>query len=199
MSCRRRDLERAIARWFTGYSLKLMCDKALLVRDEAVPDPECWYRVLTNKDHVTRDNTIHFQALKTTAFSVTKQKAWTHELSGRLVRLAGDIVTEAEDRLTRIRKAYVDRGQSVPSKIAFVGVGFATAQELRAPDGCSVQREVVYTPLLEDSAHSDFVTFDTHTDSEVDPVRYWLIKVLRVVSPQNLGELVATSANASTQ
>ena len=103
-----------------------------LTPEGSVPDHECWYRLLTNSDHVTRDGTVHYQALKRSAFKPPDQKPWAHELSGRLVSLAGDVIGEAEARVAKIRRTLTQRNKSVPSKIRFAGVACATASELRA-------------------------------------------------------------------
>lgn len=169
-----------------------MCRPTTLTLGHPVPDPECWFRVLTNKKHVTRDGTVHHQALKGNAFAFAGNKAWTHELSGRLVCLANDIVIEAEFMVSKVRQGFRDRGESVPSDIRFMGVACATAHELRHTEGCVLQRDVMYTPLPEDSAHSDFVTFATATSSDLEPVCDWLIKLLRVVRPENIDHLVTS-------
>jgi hypothetical protein len=160
---------------------------------DPLPDQECWFRPLTNEDHRTKDNTVHHQALKKRAFLPAVQKAWSHELSGRVVSRAGmavDITNDAEARVTRARQGFVDRGQSVPSKLKFVGLACATAIELRSNHVGIAPIGIIYTPLPADSAHSDFVTYNTVTDADCDPARDWLIKKLRVVQPPNVSDLL---------
>ena len=55
-----------------------------LIPDAPVPEYERWYRLLTNTDYVTREGTVHYQALKGKAFQAPERKPWAHELSGQL-------------------------------------------------------------------------------------------------------------------
>jgi hypothetical protein len=163
-----------------------------LVRDGAVPDQECWYRVLTNEDYITRHGTVHYQASKKGAFRRSTQKPWAHELSGRLSSLVTDILGEAEAAVTIARSGFTRRGQPIPRKICFVGVACATASKLRAGNEIAITTDVVYTPLDTDNAHSDFVTYGTMADEELDPVRDWLREGLRVIRPQDVEARVAS-------
>jgi hypothetical protein len=115
--------------------------------DQPLPDGECWFRCLTNKDHVTSAGTVHYQALKR-QFSPSQGKKWAHELSGLVVSLMGgvpQIETHAHARIAEIRKKYVERGQTIPSKIQFVGVASATTDELRATMPDRARTDVIYT------------------------------------------------------
>lgn len=155
-----------------------------LVPDAPIPDRECWYRLLTNRDHVTRDDTVHYQALKGGAFQPPEQgKPWAHELSGRLSSIVADICAEAEAEVERIRHRFLERGRNAPSKIRFVGVACAAGLELRTKIE-AVSTDVVYSPLSTDAAHSNFVTYQTISNEDLDPVRNWLMKTLRVINPQ---------------
>jgi hypothetical protein len=53
--------------------------------DQPLPDEACWFRFVTNSDHVTSDQTLHYQALKGAQFSASTGKPWQHELSGAVV------------------------------------------------------------------------------------------------------------------
>ena len=157
-----------------------------LVPDNPIPDCECWYRLLTNRDHVTRDKTVHYQALKRGAFQLPEQdRPWARELSGRLSSLVADICAEAEVEVERIRRLFVERGQKVPSKICFAGVACSAGYELRTTIEV-VRTDVVYSPSSTDDAHSDVITYQTVSDEDLDPVRNWLMKTLRVVKPQDI-------------
>lgn len=165
----------------------------MAVPNEPVVDGECWFRVLTNTDYVTSDNTVHYQALKKSAFRESDGKPWSHEMSGRLVALAGkvdDIVAHAESRAQQIRERLTAQGKPVPRKIGFVGVACATVREICDQSECLTPRNVVYTPLADDSAHSDLVTFQTTSDEELDPVRNWLMAGLRVVRGTDVVRLI---------
>jgi hypothetical protein len=155
--------------------------------DDPLPDCECWYRLLTNRDHVTRAGTVHYQALKRGAFRPPEgNKRWTHELSGRISSIVTDICADAESVIEAIRRRFDQRGQPVPSKIRFTGVACATAAELRRTGEPAKATDVVYSPLPTDTAHSNFVTYDTVSDDDLDPIRHWLMNVLRVIEPENI-------------
>lgn len=177
-----------------------MCDPAALAEDESVPDAACWFRVLTNADHVTSDGTLHYQALKKRAFShASEAKGWAHELSGRLTCLAGDptaIASEAATLIRHIHQRFIDRGDPVPSKIGFVGVACARAKEIREPN-CEVGTDVVYTPKPQDQAHSDVVTFETEGDADLEPLRLMLKEVLRVVAADEIEGLVTSCGTSN--
>lgn len=167
-----------------------------LAEDQPVPDQECWFRVVTNKTHLKRSGGLHHSALKGSgAFSTSNNKPWNHELSGRLVSVAGsaaEIAQHADSFVSVIRTAIAQKGKPVPGNIAFAGVACATAIELRSAQLSRIRTDVVFTPNPDDSAHSDFVTFGTTDDQSLEPVRVWLQKVLRVIAPANLDPLVSS-------
>jgi hypothetical protein len=150
-----------------------------------VPDAECWFRVLTNRDHVSPDGTVRLQALKGSAFSSCNLPNYSHELSGRLVSLAGDIVHAAQERVNAIRRKFIAAGKAVPSKIQFVGVGCATAAEMRSPMNPPAPADLIYTPDIHDTAHSDFVV-EAPTPNELDTVRAELCGRLRLLRPEDI-------------
>jgi hypothetical protein len=168
-----------------------------LIPDAPAPDGECWYRLLTNEDHVTTDGTVHYQALKGRAFQPPReQKPWSHELSGRLASLVTNITADAEAAMERIRHAYIRRGQPIPGKIRFSGVACAVASELRLVIA-GIPIDVVYSPLTDDDAHSNVVTYQTASNDVLDPVRHWLMQTLRVIEPQDIEEQIASCGRAS--
>ena len=157
-------------------------------------DQECWYTVLTNSGHVTADKTLHYQAVKGNRLREAINKAWSHELSGRLISLAGDaaaILHDARNRLANVHQGYIDRGQTIPSKIILTGVACATASEIRATPPNVPRIDVVYTPIMpSDPAHSDIVTYQAATKDDLDLVRDWLIRTLRVIQGESFESLV---------
>jgi hypothetical protein len=163
-----------------------------LVEDQPVPDGECWFRVITNKRHITSDGSLHPQALRKGAFAQSAGKPWAHELSGDLTSLAGDIPRLAQERVDHARNGFVSRGQNVPSGVVFAGVACATAQELRVAVAGIPDRDVLYTPHPADNAHADVVTYGTTTDESLEPVRAWLITVLRGIFPQDIAARIGT-------
>jgi hypothetical protein len=66
----------------------------------------------------------------------------------------------------------------------FAGVACALARELRTVIADSIPTDIVYSPLPTDAAHSNFVTYHTTADEDLDPVRYWLMETVRVIKPQ---------------
>ena len=168
-----------------------------LIPDAPVPGCECWYRLLTNTDYVTREGTVHYQALKGKVFKAPQErKPWAHELSGQLASLA-DIRNEAEVAVQRIHEGYIQRGQTIPSKMLFTGVACALARELRTVIADIRPTDIVYSPLPTDRAHSNFVTYQTASDEDLDPVRHWLMKTLRVIKPQDIEVRIASCGQAS--
>jgi hypothetical protein len=164
-----------------------------LVPDAPVPGSECWYRLLTNTDHVTRDGTVHYQALKRGAFQPPpEQKPWAHELSGRMASLVANVSDDAETVIEDIRNRFVQQGKPLPSKICFAGLACAVSSELRTVTALDIATDVVYSPLLEDHAHSNFVTYNTAADEDLDPVRDWLRTILRVIKPQDVEVRIAS-------
>ena len=163
-----------------------------LTPENPVPDNECWYRLLTNRDFVTRDGTVHYQALKGKAFRSSDQKPWAHELSGRIASLVKDIVVEAESQIKRIQQGFAHRNQPIPSKIRFVGIACATASDLRSISTQVFATDVIYTPLPTDSAHSDFVTYETNSNEDLDPVRFLLMETLNVIEPNEIGSQISS-------
>jgi hypothetical protein len=160
--------------------------------DQPLQDGECWFRCLTNTGHVTSAGTIHHSALRS-QFSPSQGKQWAHELSGLVVSLMGDvpqIETHAHARIAAIRKKFIDKGKPLPSAIQFVGVASATAAELRATAPDCAKTDVIYTPL-EHPAHADVVTYQTTSDT-LEPVRDWLMTILRVTYATNLSLLVSS-------
>ena len=162
--------------------------------DQPLPDGECWFRCLTNTGHVTSAGTIHHSALKG-QFSPSQGKQWAHELSGLVVSLMGDvpqIETHAHARIAEIRKKLIDKGKPVPHAIQFAGVASATTDELRATAPDRARTDVVYTPLDHNPAHADVVTYQTTSETTLDPVRYWLVTILRVTPATELSLLVSS-------
>jgi hypothetical protein len=167
---------------------------AALVPDNPVPDNECWYRILTNKKHVTSEGTVHYQALKGNAFSPSDPgKPWAHELSGRIVALAGNaqtIVAHGQKRVEETRQRLIIDGKKCPGFLEFVGVACRKTVDLRITASNRPKTDVIYTPGPDDSAHADVVTHGTKTNEEVQPVRDWLITLLHFVPAHNVKNLV---------
>ena len=164
-------------------------------KDKPLHDDACWFRTLTNEDHLTRDGTLHYQALKGTQFGPADPGLpWDHELSGRALCLAGDlseIEADGEARIEAIKSKYAASGKRLPSKIKFVAVASATAIEVRHDFGV-VKSDTAYTPNGSDDAHSDLVTFGTSSDADVDEVRFWLQTKLRITKANNLQILISS-------
>ncbi|WP_456629282.1 hypothetical protein [Bradyrhizobium sp. URHC0002] len=162
--------------------------------NQPLHDDACWFRTITNEDHLTRTGTLHYQALKGAQFSPADPgMAWDHELSGRAICLAGtaaQIEADGRSRIETIKNNYAAKGKVAPSKIKFVGVASATALEIRSDFG-TVKSDTAYTPNQADVAHSDLVTFGTASDSDVDQVRHWLQNRLRITPATNLVMLVS--------
>ena len=170
-----------------------------LAIDKPLLDASCWYRFLTNTDHVTKDRTVHYQALKGAQFTSSTGKPWDHELSGAVVGApdsAEQIRVSGEAKVEAARQKFVARGAKVPSKIQFAGIAHAEGIELRNTiEG--IRTDTAYTPLTDNRSHSDFVTFHSTSDFSLDPVRYWLIKTLQVISPSEVEKIAPKLAEKS--
>lgn len=176
-----------------------MCDGSALLKDQPLHDDACWFRTLTNEDHLTRAGTLHYQALKGAQFGPADPgMPWDHELSGRALCLAGDasqIEADGKARIEAIKMKYAASGKGLPSKIKFVAVASATAIEVRHSFGV-VKSDTAYTPNGSDNAHSDLVTFGTSSDADVDVVRFWLQTKLRITKANNLHVLISSCGQA---
>jgi hypothetical protein len=169
-----------------------------LVVEAPVPGGECWFRVITNEDHITKDRTLHYQALKGKQFWPSSGKEWSHELSGRIVSLAGDLKTiEADARAfaQQIRDKYP--ATKKPTKLTFVGVACRRVADLQSSSLDRLKTDVVYTPEGADCAHSDIVVYGAQEDASLDPIRYWLMATFRIISPSQLSLLVSSCGEAS--
>jgi hypothetical protein len=164
----------------------------LMEVDKPLHDEACWFRFLTNADHITSDKTLHYQALKGAQFSLATAKPWQHELSGVVAEIVGSadqIRERGEARLKLIHANLAANGKRAPSKIRFVGVACAKASKLRIRIG-SIDADTAYTPESENAAHSDLVTFSSSTDESIEPIRHWLMKTLRIVLPSEIEGMV---------
>ena len=101
-------------------------------------------------------------------------REWAHELSGRLLSLAGDVEVEAKEFCTNVQKE-------------FAGVMYSAVAALRFTLD-KITTDVRYTPLNRDRAHSDFVTFKS-IDEDLPAIRD---KLQEIVKPLKAGQL-ATS------
>jgi hypothetical protein len=71
-----------------------------------VQNGECWYRVLTNARHITKDGSVQAQALKGRGTPIAiNGKPWSHELSGRIISLSGDVAAIEADAQRRVMDA----------------------------------------------------------------------------------------------
>jgi hypothetical protein len=178
-----------------------MCDGSALLKDQPLHDDACWFRILTNEDHLTRAGTLHYQALKGPQFGTADPcMPWDHELSGRALCLAGDasqIEADGKARIEAIKVKFAATGRGLPSKIKFVAVASATAIEVRHSFGV-VRSDTAYTPNGSDNAHSDLVTFGTSSDADVDVVRSWLQTNLRITKANNLRVLISSCGQAQS-
>ncbi|MBR0848329.1 hypothetical protein JQ543_11315 [Bradyrhizobium diazoefficiens] len=141
---------------------------------------------------MTKDRTVHYQALKGAQFSASDAKPWDHELSGAVVGVpdsAEQIRARGEAQVHAARNNFVAKGLKVPSKIQFSGVAHADAIQLKNAVG-GIRTDTAYTPETDNPSHADFITFHSTSDQSLDPVRYWLLKTLRVVVPSEIEKIV---------
>lgn len=161
----------------------------MLVADAPLPDGECWFRPIVNTGHITRDKTIHGSSFNFSA--ADPGKPWAIELSGCVVSLhqdAAEIISRGETRAELAQRGFIARQQKVPSKIVFCGFACAKSERLRTNLG-TIMTDVFYTPMVSNTAHSDFVVVNGNDDTEV---RSWLVRRLRVLGPNDVNILVST-------
>lgn len=161
----------------------------MFVDGEPIPDSECWFRLLTNTAHITREGRVHSSALK--FCDADNGRSWMVELSGAIVSLhkdAADIAHLGNKRVEDARLSHIAAQKPIPSKLQFCGAACASTETLRIGVG-AITTDVIYTPLKDNRAHSDFVIRNSR---DIVLVREWLTKVLSVVSQHNLPDLVAT-------
>ncbi|MCR4283230.1 MAG: hypothetical protein NUV72_09430, partial [Bauldia sp.] len=99
---------------------------------------------------------------------------WAHEMSGRLLSLAGNVGDEARE--------FCDGQQR-----EFAGVAYALVVALRTRHH-HISTDVCYTPLDRDSAHADVVFFQSNDDDK-EMLRDWLQTVLKALRPDEIGAL----------
>ena len=164
-----------------------------LVAGSPVPDDEVWFRVLVNRRHLTREGTLHANALKGSAFTRSSFPGAAYELSGRLRSLAGtaaQLVTDGVTRAEGARQSFRDRGQPVPSDLEFCGIATAECRSLKFASIGTSRTAVIYTPISapnpdEDIAHADLVIIGPPDDIVLADVRTRLRVILQVSRPQD--------------
>jgi hypothetical protein len=138
---------------------------------------DTWTRVITSENYWKKDGTLHNNAFSGKAFAAPKaDRLWSHELSGRLLSLIGNLLQESTEFCTQINKQ-------------FAGLMFQKVDNLRST--CSGFRtDVVYTPYSEDTAHSDCVAFETNDENRFE-LRDWLQDFIQCVRPEMISALEA--------
>jgi hypothetical protein len=139
---------------------------------------DTWFRVLTNKHHLYADGRLHHNAFTgKTAIARPGQKEnreWAHELSGRLLSLAGDVGIEAKEFCEKQQRDYV-------------GIAHAIISALRTQHQ-HVRIDVCYTPHDNDKAHAD-IAFYNSADDDKEMLIDWLQTVLKALRPDELAAL----------
>jgi hypothetical protein len=170
-----------------------MIDPATFGVDNPLPDGACWFRIVTNAKHITRDKTLHSQAFKSQFTPPDTPKAWSHELSGA-ARCFFATVQDAENYceafVQNIRNRYLAQGKTAPSFLQFAGLVCRDASSLRFQLK-NFETDTAYTPDGNDTAHADFVTFGTTDDQSLKPIEQELRERLRLVLPPDVQILIA--------
>jgi hypothetical protein len=171
----------------------MACDTSTFVVDDPLPDGACWFRVITNKGHITKDQTLNATALQR-QFGAPDDpaKAWSHELSG-VARCFFSTAKEARDYceafVQSIREKRQAEGKQVFSYLQFEGVAYCPADKLRLRAG-NARTDTAYTPDDRDQAHADFVTFGTTDAPSLKLIEAQLLNRIRVLRPAELDELI---------
>jgi hypothetical protein len=176
-----------------------MVDPATFEVDNPLPDGACWFRIITNSKHITRDKTLHPQALKRGQFTPpSPPKAWSHELSGAarcFFSTAPELEQYCENFVRGIRDRLIASGKPVPSAVKFAGAICRDASDLRFQVG-NTRADTAHTPYDHDPAHADFVSFGTTDDLSLVPVELELRKRLRLIFPAEVQMLVSDCAQS---
>jgi hypothetical protein len=147
-----------------------------LADGDPAPAVDTWSRIITNAKHWRKDGKVHNKAFTGSAISPPDQaRPWSHELSGRLLSLIGDLRVESEGFCAAFKKT-------------FEGLVYQEVANLRGSISDVIQRDVRYTPLDRDNAHSDFVTIGS-TDANLAEVRDWLQDNLLAVRPADVAAI----------
>src|SRR6266446_3063581 len=117
-------------------------------------DGDIWFRVATQENHLVRGR-VHHSAFKGRAQEApdpSLRRPWALELSGRLRSIAGTVAQIEADAI-----AYCAR-HSIPGQgtKTFNGVMYVRVARARSNFENSIDTAVIYTPLVNDSAHADF-------------------------------------------
>ncbi|MFZ5693534.1 MAG: hypothetical protein ACOY5F_20050 [Pseudomonadota bacterium] len=158
-----------------------------LSEGDAADADDVWYRIITDKKYLRADGRLRSSAFTGKAIAPPRGKRdWNHELSGRLLSLAGDVSSHA--------KAFC-----VANSKLFVGVMHSQVDKLRFEIG-AVTSDVRYTPRPDDEAHADFVTYNS-TEDDLPDIRDRLQEIVRVLNPTELNKLEAKrqTSDASPQ
>jgi hypothetical protein len=155
-------------------------------------DNDHWLRNLTNRSHVTRDGTVHRQALKKPAIDKNPSSG-NHELSGRLRSYAGtidEIQLNGKLMVERIHSKFTQANKVIPSVIEFVGIAHAAVGALRWQKIEQEQHtDVIYEPTCEDKAHANVTAYGYNTDEDLDLLYQELQKKLKVTKTADIPAL----------
>jgi hypothetical protein len=144
---------------------------------------DTWFRVLTDKRYVYADGRLHNKAFTGKAIArpkPEKNRDWTHEISGRLLSLVGDVGKEANEFCDAMTNA-TGRPKD------FSGIAHSVVSALRTQYG-HVSIDVCYTPLDHDKAHAD-IAFYKSIDDDKEMLIDWLQTVLKAIRPDQLAAL----------
>lgn len=129
-----------------------------------------WLRVLTNEAYLRADGIVHNGAFGGKAIRQPEDRAWSLELSGRLLSLVKDVEAEA--------RAFCG------DKMPFVGVMYQSVENLRTDGSAPLPgfpTDVVFTPRDGDDAHADLVGYGPGAEHKF-ALRDWLQDFIQAVS-----------------
>jgi hypothetical protein len=162
---------------------------------DSAQDNDCWFRAIIDSRWINHDGTLAEQALKAlnAIAPPTIPRGWQHELSGRLLSLANDVAQEGIAFVEKIRSAQIANSGKPRKTLASAGIAYSAPSNLRPQILAHIQSDVVHTPInppdpYEDSAHSDFVTYQS-TDDDLDAIRTELQDRLRTLRPNGIANL----------
>lgn len=138
---------------------------------DAADGGDVWFRVATQEAHLVRGR-VHHSAFKGTAISAPEpdlNRPWALEMSGRLRSLAGDTAKIEADAL-----AYCAKHSGPGGTKTFGGVMYARVDRARSTFEDTLDTNVHFTPLVDDSAHSDLTFSRAMSPEERSRIADWL-------------------------
>ena|ERR1700674_1114649 len=140
---------------------------------------DVWTRIIIVADHWNSDGTIHNGAFsgRNVISRASAHRHWAHELSGSLLSFIPHLRSHIEDFCATYQREFHGTMFQIVENLRTAGTAY--------PRQSPFPTDVRYTPLPDNNAHSDLVTFHT-TDDHRHEIRDWLQEMIQAVKPDRL-------------